>query len=189
MPAGESLNLSCSVQAGTEPVTFTWLRDGQELGSGPVLSLGTVGPADAGTYQCLATNRLSTRRTFEAHSPALNLSVTQLGWGRQQRGTGGGHAHPPPPRGPHRGLGPWGRCSPGSVPALSPAVAAGLSVSLLLLLLLSAAVAWHLWRRRAGGWPTPGGWGLGRWSQWAESSHAGQGGQWGCTPHPLSCCS
>ncbi|NXE85181.1 MUC18 protein, partial [Cochlearius cochlearius] len=119
VPAGESLNLSCSVRAGTEPVTFTWLRDGQELGSGPILSLGTMGPAHAGTYQCLATNRLGTRRTFWAQSPALNLSVTQPGWGqgRQQWGTGG-------------------------------AVAAGLSVSLLLLLLLSAAVAGHLWHRR-----------------------------------------
>ncbi|KAM6365295.1 LOW QUALITY PROTEIN: Fc receptor-like protein 3 [Pluvialis apricaria] len=108
VPVGESLNLSCSVQAGTAPVTFTWLRDGQELGSGPVLSLGTVGPAHAGTYQCQATNRLGSRRVFQVLSPALALSVTQ----------------------------------PGS------AMAVGLSVSLLLLLLLGAALGWHLWRRR-----------------------------------------
>ncbi|KAM7080416.1 Fc receptor-like protein 2 [Ciconia maguari] len=87
VPAGESLNLSCSVQAGTAPVTFTWLRDGQELGSGPVLSLGTVGPAHAGTYQCLATNRLSTHRIFRARSPALALLVTQPEQGRWQQGT------------------------------------------------------------------------------------------------------
>ncbi|KAK4807602.1 hypothetical protein QYF61_015948 [Mycteria americana] len=87
VPAGESLNLSCSVQAGTAPVTFTWLRDGQELGSGPVLSLGTVGPAHAGTYQCLATNRLSTHRIFRARSPALALTVTQPEQGRWQQGT------------------------------------------------------------------------------------------------------
>ncbi|KAM6112589.1 Fc receptor-like protein 2 [Phoenicopterus ruber ruber] len=84
---GESLNLSCSVRAGTAPVTFTWLQDGQELGSGSVLSLGTVGPEHAGTYQCLATNRLGTHRTFRARSPALALSVTQPGWGQQQQGT------------------------------------------------------------------------------------------------------
>ncbi|XP_075301536.1 low affinity immunoglobulin gamma Fc region receptor II-a isoform X5 [Opisthocomus hoazin] len=110
VPAGESLNLSCSVQAGTAPVTFTWLRDGQELGSGPVLSLGAVGPAHAGTYQCQATNRLGAHRVFRARSPALALSVTEPGW--RQQGT---------------------------------AVAAGLSVSLLLL--LGAALGWHLRRR------------------------------------------
>ncbi|XP_042640777.1 Fc receptor-like protein 3 [Tyto alba] len=112
VPAGESLNLSCSVQAGTAPVTFTWLRDGQELSWGPVLSLGTVDPAHAGTYHCLATNRLGTHRTFRACSPALALSVTQPKWGLRQQST---------------------------------AIATGLSVSLLLL--LAAAMAWHLQRR------------------------------------------
>ncbi|XP_074665484.1 low affinity immunoglobulin gamma Fc region receptor II-a isoform X2 [Strix aluco] len=112
VPAGESLNLSCSVQAGTAPVTFTWLRDGQELGSGPVLALGTVGPAHAGTYHCLATNRLSGHRVFQTRSRALALSVTPPAQGWRQQDT---------------------------------AVAAGLSVSLLLL--LAAAVGWHLWRR------------------------------------------
>ncbi|KAM6190431.1 uncharacterized protein WM294_013929 [Sarcoramphus papa] len=85
--AGESLNLSCSVRTGTAPVTFTWLRDGQELGSGPVLSLETVGPAHAGSYQCLATNRLGAHRIFRACSPALALSVTQPEQGWQQQGT------------------------------------------------------------------------------------------------------
>ncbi|XP_042640859.1 Fc receptor-like protein 3 [Tyto alba] len=112
VPAGESLNLSCSVQAGTAPVTFTWLRDGQELSWGPVLSLGTVDPAHAGTYHCLATNRLGTHRTFRACSPALALSVMQPKWGLRQQST---------------------------------AIATGLSVSLLLL--LAAAMAWHLQRR------------------------------------------
>ncbi|XP_074784901.1 Fc receptor-like protein 2 [Athene noctua] len=112
VPSGESLNLSCSVQAGTAPVTFTWLRDGQELGSGPVLALGPVGPAHAGTYHCLATNRLGGHRVFQARSRALALSVTPPARGWRQPGT---------------------------------AVAAGLSVSLLLL--LAAAVGWHLRRR------------------------------------------
>ncbi|XP_052651802.1 arginine-glutamic acid dipeptide repeats protein-like isoform X3 [Harpia harpyja] len=87
VPVGENLNLSCSVREGTAPVTFTWLRDGQELDSGPVLSLGTVGPAHAGTYQCLATNRLGTHRIFRARSLALALAVTQLRQGGQQQGT------------------------------------------------------------------------------------------------------
>uniref|UniRef100_A0A8C8AI23 Ig-like domain-containing protein n=1 Tax=Otus sunia TaxID=257818 RepID=A0A8C8AI23_9STRI len=76
VPAGESLNLSCSVQAGTAPVTFTWLRDGQELGSGPVLALGAVGPAHAGTYHCLATNRGS-RAQVGPRSPAPSLGSPQ----------------------------------------------------------------------------------------------------------------
>ncbi|XP_049661891.1 calphotin-like isoform X4 [Accipiter gentilis] len=87
VPAGENLNLSCSVRVGTAPVTFTWLRDGQELDSGPILSLGTVGPAHAGTYQCLATNRLGTHRIFRARSLALALSVTQPRQGGRQQGT------------------------------------------------------------------------------------------------------
>lgn len=101
VPAGENLNLSCSVRVGTAPVTFTWLRDGQELDSGPILSLGTVGPAHAGTYQCLATNRLGTHRIFRARSLALALSVTQPRQGGRQQGTGGDYAHLPPAPVPH----------------------------------------------------------------------------------------
>lgn len=97
MAAGEPLNLSCSVRAGTEPVAFTWLRDGQELGWGPVLALGPVGPAHAGTYKCLATNRLGSQRVFQALSPALALAVTQPGWGQRQQGTGGARVSPPLP--------------------------------------------------------------------------------------------
>ncbi|XP_014817363.1 PREDICTED: Fc receptor-like protein 3 [Calidris pugnax] len=115
--AGESLNLTCSVQAGTAPVAFSWQRDGRELGRGPVLPLGTVGLAHAGTYRCVATNRLGSQRVFQAISPALALSVTSPSWGQKQQGT---------------------------------VVATGVSVSLLLLVLLGAAVGWHL-RRRAGG--------------------------------------
>ncbi|XP_075580710.1 low affinity immunoglobulin gamma Fc region receptor II-a [Pelecanus crispus] len=105
VPAGENLNLSCSVQAGTAPVTFTWLRDGQELGSGPVLVLGAVGPAHAGTYRCVATNRLGAHRLFRTRSPALALSVTQPR--RWQRGAAAGKSRerdptaPPEPEG-HR---------------------------------------------------------------------------------------
>ncbi|XP_061872039.1 Fc receptor-like protein 3 [Colius striatus] len=121
VPAGESLNLSCSVRDGTAPVTFTWLRDGQELGSGPVLALGTVGSAHAGSYQCLATNRLGARRIFRALSRALPLSVTPP------------EQSQPEPR--QRGA----------------AVATGLGVSLPLLLLLLLAGGWQLRRRHRAG--------------------------------------
>lgn len=99
---GESLNLSCSVQAGTAPVTFTWLQDGREVGSGPVLPLGTVGSAHAGTYQCRATNRFGSQRVFQVLSPAVALSVTQPV-------PGGGHPTRPPPWGPHGATAPRGR--------------------------------------------------------------------------------
>ncbi|XP_056178039.1 low affinity immunoglobulin gamma Fc region receptor II-a isoform X1 [Falco biarmicus] len=85
--AGENLNLSCSVRAGTAPVNFTWLRDRQELGWGPLLSLGAVGPEHAGTYECLATNSLGTHRVFWARSPVLTLSVVLPGQGWQHQGT------------------------------------------------------------------------------------------------------
>uniref|UniRef100_A0A8B9MLT4 Ig-like domain-containing protein n=1 Tax=Accipiter nisus TaxID=211598 RepID=A0A8B9MLT4_9AVES len=107
--AGENLNLSCSVRVGTAPVTFTWLRDGQELDSGPILSLGTVGPAHAGIYQCLATNRLGTHRIFRARSLALALSVTQPRQGGRQQGTGGTMIISPPGPGPA-----WVSSHPGS---------------------------------------------------------------------------
>uniref|UniRef100_A0A8C3J476 Ig-like domain-containing protein n=1 Tax=Calidris pygmaea TaxID=425635 RepID=A0A8C3J476_9CHAR len=105
--AGESLNLTCSVQAGTAPVAFSWQRDGRELGRGPVLPLGTVGLAHAGTYRCVATNRLGSQRVFQAISPALTLSVTSPGWGQRQQGTGlGGSLYLSPPWGPHIGVWP-----------------------------------------------------------------------------------
>ncbi|GAB0201133.1 Fc receptor-like protein 2 [Grus japonensis] len=100
VPSGESLNLTCSVEAGTAPVTFTWLRDGQQLGSGPVLSLGAVGPTHAGTYQCLATNHLGTHRIFQVRSPVLTLSVTQPRQERWQQGTATSRSRPAPPQEP-----------------------------------------------------------------------------------------
>ncbi|XP_040394734.1 Fc receptor-like protein 2 isoform X2 [Cygnus olor] len=74
---GERLNLSCAVQAGTAPVAFTWLRDGEEMGEGPILPLGTLGLGHAGTYQCVATNQLGARRAFQVLSPSVALSVTR----------------------------------------------------------------------------------------------------------------
>ncbi|XP_025934861.1 Fc receptor-like protein 3 isoform X1 [Apteryx rowi] len=76
--AGESLNLSCSVQEGTAPVAFAWLHNGRQLdaASGPLLALESVESAHAGTYQCVASNQLNPQRVFKAHSQVLALSVT-----------------------------------------------------------------------------------------------------------------
>ncbi|XP_068778559.1 Fc receptor-like protein 2 isoform X2 [Struthio camelus] len=78
LTAGESLNLSCSVQAGTAPVAFAWLHNGHQLpaASGPLLALEAVRPAHAGTYQCVASNQLNPQRVFRVRSQLLALSVT-----------------------------------------------------------------------------------------------------------------
>ncbi|RMC22558.1 hypothetical protein DUI87_00437 [Hirundo rustica rustica] len=64
--AGEPVTLRCSVQVGSAPVTFTWLRDGQEVARGPLLELGDTERRHSGTYQCVATNQLGRdgRRVF-----------------------------------------------------------------------------------------------------------------------------
>ncbi|XP_066193852.1 LOW QUALITY PROTEIN: Fc receptor-like protein 4 [Sylvia atricapilla] len=76
--AGDPVNLRCSVQVGSAPVTFTWLHNGQEVAQGPVLQLGDVSVGHAGTYQCVATNQLGQdgHRVFRALSPELALEVT-----------------------------------------------------------------------------------------------------------------
>ncbi|NXK42957.1 CXAR protein, partial [Piprites chloris] len=76
---GDPVTLSCSVQEGSAPVTFTWLRDGQEVAQGPLLALGDVEPGHSGAYQCVATNQLDGRRVFRALSPELALVVTPRG--------------------------------------------------------------------------------------------------------------
>uniref|UniRef100_A0A803VGL2 Ig-like domain-containing protein n=1 Tax=Ficedula albicollis TaxID=59894 RepID=A0A803VGL2_FICAL len=55
---GDPVTLRCSVQVGSAPVTFTWLRDGREVARGPLLELGAVDVGHSGTYQCVATNQL-----------------------------------------------------------------------------------------------------------------------------------
>ncbi|XP_068519321.1 Fc receptor-like protein 2 isoform X1 [Anas acuta] len=82
---GERLNLSCAVRVGTAPVAFRWLRDGEEVGEGPLLALGPLGQGHVGSYQCVATNRLGARRAFQERSPPVALSVTPRGQG-QRRG-------------------------------------------------------------------------------------------------------
>ncbi|XP_048144489.1 low affinity immunoglobulin gamma Fc region receptor II-like isoform X3 [Corvus hawaiiensis] len=75
---GDPVTLRCSVQVGSAPVTFTWLRNGTEVARGPLLELGDVHVGHSGTYQCLATNQLGQdgHRVFRALSPELALTVT-----------------------------------------------------------------------------------------------------------------
>ncbi|XP_048144529.1 low affinity immunoglobulin gamma Fc region receptor II-like isoform X2 [Corvus hawaiiensis] len=76
--AGDPVTLRCSVQVGSAPVTFTWLRNGNEVARGPLLELGDVHVGHSGTYQCVATNQLGQdgHRVFRALSPELALTVT-----------------------------------------------------------------------------------------------------------------
>ncbi|XP_048144771.1 Fc receptor-like protein 4 isoform X2 [Corvus hawaiiensis] len=79
--AGDPVTLRCSVQVGSAPVTFTWLRNGNEVARGPLLELGDVHVGHSGTYQCVATNQLGQdgHRVFQALSPELALTVTPRG--------------------------------------------------------------------------------------------------------------
>ncbi|XP_031949099.1 Fc receptor-like protein 1 isoform X4 [Corvus moneduloides] len=76
--AGDPVTLRCSVQVGSAPVTFTWLRNGSEVARGPLLELGDVHVGHSGTYQCVATNQLGQdgHRVFRALSLELALTVT-----------------------------------------------------------------------------------------------------------------
>ncbi|RMB93935.1 hypothetical protein DUI87_29671 [Hirundo rustica rustica] len=87
--AGEPVTLRCSVQVGSAPVTFTWLRDGQEVARGPLLELGDTERRHSGTYQCVATNQLGRdgHRVFQALSAELALEVTT--WGHRDTGSPG----------------------------------------------------------------------------------------------------
>ncbi|NWV10494.1 CD22 protein, partial [Ptilonorhynchus violaceus] len=76
---GDPVTLRCSVQVGSAPVTFTWLRNGSEVARGPLLELGAVDVGHSGTYQCMATNQLDGHRVFRALSPELALEVTTWG--------------------------------------------------------------------------------------------------------------
>ncbi|XP_031949075.1 Fc receptor-like protein 5 isoform X16 [Corvus moneduloides] len=79
--AGDPVTLRCSVQVGSAPVTFTWLRNGSDVARGPLLELGDVHVGHSGTYQCVATNQLGQdgHRVFRAFSPELALTVTPRG--------------------------------------------------------------------------------------------------------------
>ncbi|XP_038017697.1 Fc receptor-like protein 2 isoform X2 [Motacilla alba alba] len=106
--SGDPVTLSCSVQVGSAPVTYTWLHNGQEVARGPLLEFRNVDVGHSGTYQCMATNQLGKdgHRVFRALSPELALEVTP--------------------------------------PAHMDTVAAGVSVSLLFLVLLVGVIgSWH----------------------------------------------
>ncbi|KAM7138190.1 LOW QUALITY PROTEIN: Fc receptor-like protein 3 [Macrochelys suwanniensis] len=84
--AGESLNLSCSVDSGTAPL-FKWLHNAQELAAasglglptavGNTLHFGSVQLAHGGNYQCIASNQLSPQRVFQAPSKILAITVIE----------------------------------------------------------------------------------------------------------------
>ncbi|NXH51026.1 FCRL2 protein, partial [Dicaeum eximium] len=69
---GDSLVLSCTVAAGTGPLSFTWHREGSgaPLGTGPCLELWHVGHNDSGHYQCRVSDGDSV-----AESVPLNVTV------------------------------------------------------------------------------------------------------------------
>ncbi|TRZ05417.1 hypothetical protein HGM15179_021618, partial [Zosterops borbonicus] len=75
---GDPVTLRCSVQVGSAPVNFTWLRNNQDVAWGPVLELGDIDVGHSGTYQCMATNQLGQdgHCVFRALSPELALEVT-----------------------------------------------------------------------------------------------------------------
>uniref|UniRef100_A0A803VG42 Ig-like domain-containing protein n=1 Tax=Ficedula albicollis TaxID=59894 RepID=A0A803VG42_FICAL len=102
---GDPVTLRCSVQVGSAPVTFTWLRDGREVARGPLLELGAVDVGHSGTYQCVATNQLGQdgHRVFRALSPELALEVTSWDTGGVTRGRceGLGPRVPVTPLSPH----------------------------------------------------------------------------------------
>ncbi|KAL2295692.1 hypothetical protein Nmel_006909 [Mimus melanotis] len=139
---GDPVTLRCSVQVGSAPVTFTWLRHGQEVARGPLLELGAVDVGHSGTYQCVATNQLG-QDGCQAVSPELTLEVTP----QEITGhwvTGGVTREYWDCRTPAVTADP-------DVSLLSPAIAAGLGGSLLFLLLLVAgAVGWHRWNYTGG---------------------------------------
>lgn len=63
VPYGDTLNLQCSVANGRENVTWSWFRNGGKLVTNAraavtagSLSLSDTVLADAGFYQCFATN-------------------------------------------------------------------------------------------------------------------------------------
>ncbi|KAM4755405.1 Fc receptor-like protein 4 [Cyanocitta cristata] len=89
---GDRLVLSCTVAAGTGPLSFSWHRGDSwaPLGTGPRLELRHVGDNDSGHYQCRASN---------GHSVAesVPLNVTVLGERDPQEWADPTHHIPIPP--------------------------------------------------------------------------------------------
>ncbi|XP_038017750.1 uncharacterized protein LOC119711495 isoform X2 [Motacilla alba alba] len=69
---GDRLVLSCTVAAGTGPLSFFWHQDGSmaQLSTGPHLELSHVGNNDSGQYRCRVSEGDSV-----AESDPLNVTV------------------------------------------------------------------------------------------------------------------
>ncbi|NXG62442.1 FCRL1 protein, partial [Hemiprocne comata] len=69
---GDRLVLSCSVAAGTGPLSFSWHREGSAtpLATGSRYELDTARPQDSGSYHCTATDGGTA-----AASPPLRVNV------------------------------------------------------------------------------------------------------------------
>ncbi|NXV70190.1 FCRL2 protein, partial [Molothrus ater] len=68
----DSLVLSCTVAAGTGPLSFSWHREGSGalLGTSPCLELRHVGDNDSGQYWCRVSDGDSV-----AESDPLNVTI------------------------------------------------------------------------------------------------------------------
>uniref|UniRef100_A0A8C5TXU7 Ig-like domain-containing protein n=1 Tax=Malurus cyaneus samueli TaxID=2593467 RepID=A0A8C5TXU7_9PASS len=71
---GDRLVLSCSVAAGTGPLSFSWHRGGSgaPLGTGPRLELRHVRGNDSGHYQCRANPPAPPRPSVGFTTPPPN---------------------------------------------------------------------------------------------------------------------
>ncbi|XP_059717129.1 Fc receptor-like protein 5 isoform X1 [Haemorhous mexicanus] len=89
--AGDPVTLHCLVQVGSAPVTFTWLRNGQEVARGPLLEFRVTNMGHSGTYQCMATNQADEHCVFRALSPELALEVTPRDTGTHRDAVASGY--------------------------------------------------------------------------------------------------
>lgn len=72
--AGGELVLSASAK-GDAPITYTWTRDGVEVGTGATLTIPDVGSQHAGAYVCTASNAVGTQESWPATVTVLGASA------------------------------------------------------------------------------------------------------------------
>ncbi|MEE6491580.1 hypothetical protein FKM82_016270, partial [Ascaphus truei] len=85
--AGDTLNLTCSVERGTSP-TFLWLHNETEADKssglyqisepGDVLYVRSLQSLHGGRYQCQASNQVSPNSTFSVQSNILNINISGM---------------------------------------------------------------------------------------------------------------